>query len=140
MASALFNSSLFDMARGLIDYDTDVFKCLLTTGAYVENKKTHTKRSDVTNEIAATGGYTAGGVGVTVTVTLDSVNDRIDIALGGFTIPNATITAGKAVYYKSRGGVATADEIVAVVDFAGNVVSTSGAWSLSASTQRLSNP
>jgi hypothetical protein len=139
MASLIYNSALDDMARALVDFDTDAFKCMLTTSAYTENKDTHTKRSDITNEVAGTG-YTAGGAAVTVTVTKDTVNDRIDISLGAASWATATITARKAVYYKSRGGASTADEIVAVIDFVTDVTSTAGTYSLSASTLRLSNP
>lgn len=139
MASLVYNSFFDDLARGAIDADTDTFKCMLVTSAYAEDKDAHTKRSNVTNEVAATGGYVAGGQAVTVTVTKDTVNDRVDIGLGGFSIAGATITARKAVYYKSRGGVATADELVAVVDFGADVTSTGAAWTLGASTIRVQN-
>jgi hypothetical protein len=129
-----------DEAVGSIDYDTDTFKVMLTTSAYTENKDTHTKRSDVTNEISGTG-YTAGGNTVTVTVAaVDTVNDRVDITLGGTTWPTSTITTRKAVYYKSRGGASSADELIAVVDFGSDVVSTGATLTLTASTLRKSNP
>lgn len=140
MASFIFNSFIDDLARGNIDADTDTFYALLTTATYAEDKDAHTKRSNVTNEIAAGGGYVAGGFPVTVTVTKDNANDRVDIALGGFAIPAATISARKAVYYKRRGGAASADELVAVVDFGTDVTSTNAAWTLSPSTIRFANP
>lgn len=139
MASLIFNSALRDEAIGSIDFDTDTFKVMLTTLAYTENKDAHTKRSDVTNEITGTG-YTAGGNTVTVTVgTVDTANDRVDITLGGTTWPASTLTARKAVYYKSRGGAASADELIAVVDFGSDVVTTSGTLTLTASTLRKQN-
>lgn len=139
MASLIFNSFFDDEARGNIVPATDSFKCLLTTSGYTEDKDAHTKRSNVASEVAAGGGYTAGGVAVTVTVTKDLANDRVDITLGGFSIPAASITARKAVYYKSRGGAAAADELVAVIDFGADVTSTNGTWSLAASTLRIQN-
>jgi hypothetical protein len=138
MASLIFTSFLEDLARGAIDMDTDTFKVLLTTSSYTENKDTHTKRSDVTNEVTGTG-YTAGGVTCTVTVTKDTANDRLDITLGAVSWPSSTITARKAVYYKSRGGAASADEIVAVNDFGSDVVSTGATFSLALSTVRFQN-
>jgi len=138
LANVLFTSVLDDTVRGAVDFDTDTFKCMLVTSAYVPNKDTHTKRSNVTNEVAGTG-YTAGGVIAPVTVTKDTVNDRVDISLGAISIPNATITARGAVYYKSRGGAATADELVAYIDFAADVTSTNGTFALTASTIRLQN-
>lgn len=127
MASLIFNSFFADVAKGNIDCDSDTFKMLLVTSAYAPNKDTHAKRSDVTNEVAAGGGYTAGGQTVTVTVTQDNVNDRVDIGVGnpaGW--PSSSITAHAAVVYKSRGGLASADELVAFLDFGADIVSTSG--------------
>jgi len=111
---------------------------LLTTATYTENKDTHDFRDDVTNEVTGTG-YTAGGNTVTVTVTLDTVNDRLDISLGGTTWPASTITARKAVYYKSRGGAAAADELIVVNDFGSDVVTSAGTFTLNASTLRITN-
>lgn len=138
MASLIYNSALDDMARGNIDFDTDAFKCMLVTSAYVPDKDAHLKRSSVTNEVVGAG-YSAGGAAATVTVTKDTVNDRIDISLGGISLPSATITARGAVYYKSRGGAATADELVAYIDFGADITSTNGTWSLTASTLRIQN-
>ncbi|MFN8996331.1 MAG: hypothetical protein ACK5X3_22060 [Pseudomonadota bacterium] len=138
MASLIYNSFLEDLARGAIDMDTDTFKVMLVTSAYTENKNTHTKRSDITNEVTGTG-YTAGGVTCTVTVTKDTTNDRLDITLGAVSWPSSTITARKAVYYKSRGGAATADELVAVNDFGSDVISTGATFSLALSTVRWQN-
>jgi hypothetical protein len=139
MSSLIFNSALDDEARGNINFASDTFYCLLTTSSYTPNKDTHTKRSDVTNEVAATGGYVAGGFVVTVTVTKDTANDRIDISLGGFSVGSATITARRAVYYKHRGGASSADELVVVNEFANDVTSTNGTWMLQESTLRLQN-
>ena len=138
MASLIFTSFLEDLARGAIDMDTDTFKVMLVTSAYTENKDTHTKRSDVTNEVTGSG-YTAGGVTCTVTVTKDTTNDRLDITLGAVSWPSSTITARKAAYYKSRGGASSADELVAVNDFGSDVISTGATFSLALSTVRFQN-
>lgn len=138
MATLIYNSFLEDLARGAIDLDTDTFKVLLTTSTYSENKDTHLKRSDVTNEVTGTG-YTAGGNTVTITVTKDTANDRLDVTLGGTTWPTSTITARKAVYYKSRGGAATADELVAIIDNGTDVSSTAATFTLNSSTLRFQN-
>lgn len=139
MASLIYTSALDDGLRGLIDYDTDSFKCMLVTSSYSPNKDTHTRRSDVTNEVGASGSYAAGGGAATVTVTKDLVNDRIDISLGAVSFTTATITARGAVYYKARGGASSADELVAFIDFGSDVTSTSGTFSLTASTLRIQN-
>lgn len=128
MASLIYNSCLNDMATGAIDFDTNSFKILLVTSSYVPNKDTHTKRSDVTNEITGTG-YTAGGASTTVTVTNDTANDRIDIDFSDVSWTSATLTAAAAVIYKTT-GTASADNLVAYLDFAGNVISTNGTFTV----------
>lgn len=138
MPSLIYNSFFEDLARGAVDLDTDTFWVMLTTSGYSENKDTHLKRSDVTNEVTGTG-YTAGGQSVTVTVTKDTVNDRLDVSLGSASWASSTITARKAVYYKRRGGAATADELVMVNDFGSDVSSTAATFTLNASTLRIQN-
>jgi hypothetical protein len=124
--------------RGAIDFDTDTFKVMLTTASYAEDKDAHTKRSHVTSEVVGDG-YVAGGSAVLVVVTKDTANDRVEISLGGAAWPNSTITARKAVYYKSRGGADAADDVIAVVDFGADVVSSNGTFTLTPSTIRLQN-
>ena len=139
MASLIFNNAIYYLVKGNIDFDSDTFKCMLVTSSYSPNKDTDDFRNDVTNEVSGTG-YTAGGTAATVTVNaIDTTNDRIEITLGAVSWPTSTITARGAVYYKSRGGASSADEIVAYIDFGGDVSSTAGTFSLSASTLRFQN-
>jgi hypothetical protein len=139
MASLIYNNALFDQLKGGIDFDTDTFKCMLVTSSYAPNKDTDNRRDDVTNEVVGTG-YTAGGTAATVTVNaIDTVNDRVEVTLGAVSWPTSTITARGAVYYKSRGGAASADELVAYIDFGADIVSSGGTFSLSASTVRFQN-
>lgn len=144
MASIIYNSFFDDVAKGNIDCDTDPFKCMLVNATYQaiadETKKdSHLKRSSVTaNEISGPG-YTAGGTACAVSVTKDTANNRVDIGLGAVSWASSTISAYGAVVYKSRGGADTADELVAFIDFGGVVSSSSGAFSLTASTVRISN-
>jgi hypothetical protein len=138
MASLIYNSFWDDVIRGLIDVDAVTVNVMLVTSSYVEDKDTHAKRSDVTNEVTGIG-YTAGGLVSAVTVTKDTANDRIDIALGQVSWAASTITARKAVYYVSRGGAASADELIAVNDFGSDIVSSGGTFTLNASTVRLQN-
>lgn len=121
---------LEDWAKGLIDFDTDTFKALLVTSSYAANKDTHTKRSDVTNEVANGGGYTTGGNAVTCTVTKDTANDRLDLTFSNPSWSTATITARGIVVYKSRGGAATADELIFFGDFTSDIVSTNGTFAV----------
>ncbi len=139
MASLIYNSFIRDVLVGNIDMDTDAFKVMLTTSAYTENKDSHDKRDDVTNEVTGTG-YTAGGASTTVTVAaVDTANDDVEITIGAASWTTSTITARKAVVYKSRGGASSADELVCVIDFGSDVVSTAGTFTLTASTIKFQN-
>lgn len=134
MASLIYNSALRDEATGAIDYDTDTFYVMLVTSTYTPNKDTHTKRSDVTNEVSGTG-YSAGGTASTVSVaSVDTVNDRVVITFGAVSWSTATITARGAVYYKRRGGASSADELICYDDFGSDITSTAGTFSLAATT------
>ena len=139
MASLIYNSCIDDTARGNIDFDTDTFKAMLVTSSYTPNKDTHEFRDDVTNEVPATGNYVAGGETSTVTVTKDNANDKVTIQFGAVSWATSTITARGCVYYKSRGGASSADELVAYNDFGSDVSSTGGTFSIAASTITLQN-
>jgi hypothetical protein len=138
MASLIYNSAIDEMARGDIDFDTDTFKAMLVTSTYAPNKDTHDFRDDVTNEVTGTG-YTAGGVASAVSVTKDTANDKVTIQFGAVSWASSTITARGLVYYKSRGGASSADEIVAYNDFGSDVASSGGTFSVAASTITLQN-
>jgi hypothetical protein len=130
MASVMYNSFKYDNATSAIDLDGDTFKIMLVTSTYAPNIDTHTRRSDVTNEVVGTG-YTAGGVALTgVTVTNDTANDRTKLSSANPSWPTATITARGAVIYKSRGGAATADELVCYLDFGADQTSTAGTFTV----------
>jgi len=138
MASLIYNSCIDDLARGAIDFDTDTFKVMLVTSTYTPNKDTHDKRDDVTNEVSGTG-YTAGGSASVCTVTKDTANDKVTLSFAAVSWATATITARGAVYYKSRGGASSADELVAYVDFGGDVSSTGATFTLGSSVITLQN-
>ena len=129
MASIVYNSFLGDVFTGNCN-TTHTYKALLTTSAYSENRATHTKRSDITNEVTGTG-YTAGGIVIVPTFSVSNANN-----LGTLTIPSVswtgiTTTARKLIVYRSRGGAASADELVCCVDNGEDLIVTSGTLSIS---------
>lgn len=128
MASLIYNSCIDDACEGRIDFDTDTFKMMLVTSSYVA-AKTHDFRDDVTNEVTGTG-YTAGGNAAACTVTKDNVNNLVDVTFTITSWTSSTITARAGVIYKSRGGAASADELVGYVDFGSDVSSSSGTFSV----------
>lgn len=135
---AVYNSAMKDEAIGSIDYDTDTFFVLLVGPGYTFDRKLHTKRSDITDEVVADG-YTEGGQEASIVITEDAINDRTEIELGGSIWNPSTITAYGAVYYKSRGGAASADELVYYNDFGMAVSSTNAAFTLAFSMIRKQN-
>jgi hypothetical protein len=129
MASCIFNSFPADVFAGNCNM-THTYKGLLTTSAYSENRATHTKRSDITNEVTGTG-YTAGGIVIVPTFSVSNANN-----IGTLTIPSVswtsiTTTARKLIVYRSRGGAASADELVCCVDNGEDLIVTSGTLSIS---------
>ncbi len=141
MPSLVYNSFMRDIATGAVDCDTDTFKMLLVTSTYTA-AKSHAKRSDITNEVAAGSGYTTGGNACALTVAAtDNVNNDVEISFSVTSWTSATITARAGVIYKSRGGLATADELVGYVDFLSNITSTNGTFAVTVSTPlSLTNP
>lgn len=138
MASFAYNNLLDDAFKGNL-LATDTYKVMLTTSTYAADQDAHTKRSDVTNEITGTG-YTAGGQTIVPTFTKDTTNNRLQIVFPQVTWPTSTLTARRAVYYKSRGGAASADELVAVDDFGSDITTTAGTFTLQATTINISTP
>lgn len=138
MPSLIPDSYFDDVSKGNILPASDTIYAMFLTNAATP-AKSWAKRSDVTNEVAASGGYVAGGFAVTCSLTLDGTNHREDLSLGGTVVSSATITARYAVYYKHRGGLATADELLFVNDFGADVTSTAANFTLNASTLRIQN-
>ena len=141
MASLVYNSFMRDIATGQVDCDTDTFKMMLVTSTYTASKS-HAKRSDITNEVAAGSGYTTGGNACALTVAAtDNVNNDVEISFSVTSWTSATITARAGVIYKSRGGASSADELVGYVDFLSNITSTNGTFAVTVSTPlSLTNP
>lgn len=139
MASVLYNSFKRDIMNGSIDLDTDTLKIMLVTSTYSPNIDTHTKRSDITNEVSGTG-YTAGGATLAnKTVTADNTDDEGVFDADDVVWTTATITARGAVIYKSRGGASSADELICYIDFGSDVTSTAGDFTISFNAEGIIN-
>lgn len=128
MADVIYTSFKRDIMNGAIDLDTDTIKVMLVTSSYTASAS-HTKRSDITNEVVGTG-YTAGGSALgSPTVTNVSTNGVFDANDVSWT--TSTITARGAVLYKSRGGASSADELICYLDFGSDKISTAGTFLIS---------
>lgn len=126
MASVIYNSFKRDIMNGAIDLDTDTIKVALVTSSYSPNIDSHTKFSDITNEVSGTG-YTAGGAALaSKVVSVDNTDDEGVFDAADLTWSTSTITARGAVIYKSRGGASSADELICYIDFGSDQISSAG--------------
>ncbi len=138
MASIIYDSFLADVFSGAAN-TSHAYKALLTTAAYVENRVTHSKRSSITNEVSGPG-YTAGGVAITLTATLNTTTHILTLTIPAVTWPSSTITARKQIVCRFRGGASSADELVCCVDNGADLVSSSSTMTWNASIWEIPLP
>lgn len=133
-----YGEGLKAVVTGAVDLDTDTLKLMLCTSAYTPNQDTHNFRDDVTNEVGASGTYASGGAALTgVSVTYDTATNEVRFTCNDVSFTSATITARVAVIYKSRGGAASADELIAYCVESGDVTSTAGTFTVDMPTTVL---
>lgn len=108
------------------DWLADDIRVALVASGYTPNTDTHAYFSDVTNEVTGTG-YTAGGAALgTKTRTLDTATNKVTLDAADTSWPGAVVTPRYAVVYKKRGGAASADELLLLVDFGADVPASGG--------------
>ena len=128
--NAICNSFKKELLQGKHDFDTssDTYKLALYTsqasiGASTENYTT-------SNEVAASGQYSAGGgtlvnQGVKVSSGV-AITDFADLSFTG-----VTLTArGALIYNTTTGGGSSTTDAVAVLDFGGDKTATSGTFTI----------
>jgi hypothetical protein len=137
MASRNFTNLADHLARARINFGSDSFKGILVTSVPTEsNLDTWDFRNDITNEVAATGGYTAGGFAVTASVgTVDAANDRVAVTFSAAspTYTSSTISARGVIVYKDT-GTASDSPLAHFVDFGETVASTNGNFTVTFTT------
>lgn len=139
MADVIYNSFKRDIMNGSIDLDTDDIKVMLVTSSYTPDQDTHTKRSDITNEVAGTG-YTAGGASLSgKVVSVDNTDNEGVFDADDLTWASSTITARGAVLYKARGGVSSADELICFFDFTTDRSSSVGNFTIAWNSEGIVN-
>jgi hypothetical protein len=122
-----YGLGLLACLRNDVDLEADTLKLSLHTSTYAPNLDTDDFFNDATNELGATNGYTAGGVTLTgKALSYDAATDQVRF---DFDDPSFPFTGAKtwryAVLRKARGGAASADELIALIDFgADQTVST----------------
>lgn len=105
----------------------DTFKAMLCTSSYTPDQDAHQFKSDVTNEVAATGGYSAGGVALTsFAITYDGATNTIKIDADDATWATLTTTARYLVIYDSTPATDATRPLVAYVDFGADASPSAG--------------
>lgn len=135
MATTTWYGAAFVHAfNGLIDWDTDTIKIMLTTSGYTPNQDTHEFKSSVTSEVTGTG-YTAGGatLGTKNAMTLAGAytagTNKFKIDAADVTWSTSTITARYAVVYKDTGSGATSP-LLCYIDFGSDQISSAGDFTI----------
>jgi len=132
VTAKMYGKAIQSILNKEIDIDGDTLKAMLCTSSYTPDQDAHRYKSDITNEVAATGGYAAGGVALTgVTVTYDTATNTVkvdcdDVAFGSST----TITARYAVFYDSTPGSDATRPLIGYWDFGANESSTASPFTL----------
>ncbi len=114
-----YGKFLLELGKGSFNLPTDTIKAALTTSSYSPNIDTHEFFSDITNEVSG-GGYTAGGMTLTnVTWTYSTSLDYAVLLADPILWTSITVTARRAVVYKST-GTASTSRLIGYVDFGVN--------------------
>jgi hypothetical protein len=112
------------------DFLSDTIKLALTSSSYTPNQNTHDFFDDITNELAATGGYSSGGATLgskTMTATANAVTlDAADV-----TWTSATFTARYAILYDATPGTNATRPLISYVDFGGDQTVSGGDFTVS---------
>lgn len=131
VTAEFFGLGVSHIANAAIDWDTDTIKVLLTTSSYTPDKDAHNFRDDVTDEVANGNGYTTGGATLANKArSYDTATNEVRLDADDPSWTGASFTARRAVFYKSRGGASSADELIGWIDFGGNEQVTSGTFTI----------
>lgn len=122
----------------MVDLDGDTIKLSLHTSSYTPDQDAHDFFDDVTNEVSASGTYSAGGATLTVTLSQDNTDDEGVFDATDVSFTSATITARYAVIYKST-GVSTTSPLICLIDFGSNQTSTAGTFTITFAAEGIIN-
>lgn len=138
MASAIYDSFLADVFAGNCN-TTHTYRMTLHTSSYVPDRAVHNRFDDVTNQVTGTG-YTAGGEVVALTTSTNTTAHTMTLTIASASWASSTITARYAVIRRARGGAASADELVAVIDNKVDLSSSNTTFAIASSTWTIPMP
>lgn len=106
-----------DLWRAGVNMTTNEFRLILLADTYVPNMATHSRRTSFTaHELATGGGYTQGGIVVSITETIDSASQTVDFTFGGGTLGGSANQARYGAWFKWTGTAAN-DIFLLLLDF-----------------------
>lgn len=127
MSTLASNRWKFELFKGTIDGDTDVFKIILMQTGFTYNRVTHGLYADVSaSELATGSGYTAGGatLGGQAVSQDDTLNKgKLSFSNATWTATGGSIIASGAIIYDDTHA---SDVIVGYIDFAGDQTTLDG--------------
>lgn len=127
-----------------INLASDTIKLMLLTSSHTPDIDAEVFIDDVsTNEVAASGTYSAGGVTLNITSDTggggtDDTDDEGVLDADDVSITSATITARYGVIYKDTGTPSTSP-IIAVIDFGSNQSSSAGTFAITWNAEGIIN-
>lgn len=133
-----YGQALMAALRQELNVTADTLKMSLHTATYVPSQDGDAYQDDLTGEIVGTG-YTAGGATLTgVALTYDAATNVVKIDCDDVTWADSTIAdAAHAVIYDDTPATAATKPLLGYISFAEPVSSTSGAFTVTMSSDGL---
>ncbi len=131
-----YKKLLFDKS---IDHTNDTIKVALCTSSYTPNIDTHDFFDDITNEVGASGTYSAGGFTLAGKATsVDTTDNEGVFDANDSSATSSTITARYAIIYKST-GVASTSPLICYIDLGENKISSAGTFGITWNSEGIIN-
>ena len=135
-STTIYNNALLEMARGTLSFpngaQTDIKVLLVGTGSNYVPSKGHSTLAEIkalgTNpliEAAGTGYTTNGKAPATITTTINSTTNAIEVAFDDVSWLSSTIASKGAVIYKASTGA-----LVAYIAFDATVTSSNSTFTV----------
>lgn len=106
-----------DLWRARVNISVDEFRLILLADTYVPNMTTHSRRPSFTaHELATGGGYTQGGIVVSITEAIDTALQAVDYTFAGGTLGSSANQARYGAWFKWTGTAAN-DIFLLLLDF-----------------------
>lgn len=113
-----------------IDLNSDTIKVLLLDNTYTPDIDAHQYKSSLSGEVSGTGYTTGGATLASIAVSYDSGSQSFIFDAADVSWPASTITAAYAVIYDATPGSDATRPLIALVDFGGDEITTTGILSL----------